>query len=111
MQHRDQHDRHRLAEVQGFGGPGEDRARVAQVRVEVGGGAFPGAGEQGARVREDEGVVVDVDDPAVRRGGLGHFMGVVRGGQPGADVQELADALGPGQVPDRPGEKRPVSLR
>jgi hypothetical protein len=34
-------------------------------------------------------------------------VGVVGGGQAGADVQELADARLAGQVADGPGEKRP----
>jgi hypothetical protein len=46
---------------------------------------------QGAGVREDQGVVVHVDDPGVGGGALGHFVGVVGGGQAGADVQELAN--------------------
>src|SRR2546430_11157110 len=35
-------------------------------------------------------------------------MGIVDGRQAGADVQELADALFGGQVPDGPGEKGPA---
>lgn len=38
-------------------------------------------------------VVVDVDDAGFRRDALGDLMGVVDGRQPGADVEELADAL------------------
>ena len=52
-------------------------------------------------------VVVHVDDLGLRGGALGDVVGVVRGGQAGADVEELADARLPGQVPDRAGEEGP----
>src|SRR5215469_351581 len=58
-----------------------------------------------------QGIVVYVDDPAAGRGGLGHFVGVVRGGESRADVEELADALGPGNMSHRPGQKGPVGPR
>jgi len=46
----------RLAEVQQFtdGRRGQDRIRVANVGLEVGGAALRGGGEQGARVDQDE---------------------------------------------------------
>jgi len=40
-------------------------------------------------MRQDERVVVDVDDAALRCGRLGDLVGVVGGGQPSADVEEL----------------------
>jgi hypothetical protein len=49
-------------------------------------------------------VVVDVDDPAVRRDRLGDLVGVALGGQAGPDVEELAQAglLNPGEPPASP---------
>ena len=51
--------------------------------MDVVGGAFRRAGEQGTGMRHDHRVVVDVDDAAPRRGRLGDFVGVVGRGQPG----------------------------
>ena len=58
-----------------------------------------------AGVRQDQRIVVGVHDPRFGSHPLGHLVGVVRGRQPGTDVQELADA---GQIPDRPARKGPV---
>jgi hypothetical protein len=66
-----------------------DPVGLVQVGIDVVGGALRGAGEQG--VGQHDGVVVDVDDAALRRNRLGDFVGVVGGGQAGADVEELAD--------------------
>jgi hypothetical protein len=62
-------------------------------------------------VREHERVVVHVDDAAFARHPLGDLVGVVGGGQSGADVQELADARLADEVPDRAAEERPVGAR
>jgi hypothetical protein len=59
-------------------------------------------------VDEHDRVVVHVHDPGGGVGGLGHLMGVAGGRQPGANVQELADAALAGQVAHRPGEERPA---
>ena len=80
----------RAGEVEGVGRAFEDGVRVAQIGGDEGGGALGGAGEQGVGVGEDGRVVVDVDDPRSRADALGDLVGVVRGGQPGADVEELA---------------------
>ncbi|GGP03251.1 hypothetical protein GCM10012278_13720 [Nonomuraea glycinis] len=61
------------------------------------------------RSRQDR-VIVDIDDMRRRVDPLGHLMGVARGGDPGADVQELRDAL-LGDVADRPAEERAVLPR
>jgi hypothetical protein len=53
-------------------------------------------------VRRDDRVVVDVEDPGSRCGLLGDLVDVARGGQPGADVEELADALLGGQIRQQP---------
>jgi hypothetical protein len=57
---------------------------------------------------EDDGVVVHVHDPAVGRLRLRDLVGVVGRGDAGADVEELPDAGLAGQVPDGPGQERPV---
>ena len=55
-----------------------------------------------------ERIVVGVDDTGRRVEGLGHLMGIVRGRQSGADVQELADSALSRQVPDHPAQELPV---
>jgi hypothetical protein len=102
-----QHDRDRLGEVQRPGCALHDRVGVAQVGVQIGGRALGAAGEQGAGVCQHHGVVVGVDDLGVRGHPLGDLVGVVGGGQPGANVEVLADAGVTGQVPDRTGEEGP----
>jgi len=82
---------------------------VAQVGLEVVGGAGRVAGQQRPGVREHDRVVVDVDDPRVRGGPLRDLVGVVRGGDPGADVEELPDAGLRGQVAHGPAEERAVA--
>jgi hypothetical protein len=66
-----------------------------------------------ACVHDDHRVVVDVDDPAVRRGpplapGPGDFVHAVRRRQPGPDLEELPDPEFPGQIADGAREKAPV---
>ena len=58
---------------------------------------------------EDDRVVVHVDDPAFARHGLRHLVRVVRGGDSGADVEELPDAGLADQMPHGPGQERPVA--
>ena len=53
-------------------------------------------------------VVVDVDDPGVRRDRLGDFMGVVRRWNPGSDVQELPDPCFAGKIAHGPGQEGPI---
>src|SRR6185437_16428328 len=89
VQDGDQHDRHRLGEVQQLARLVEDCAGVAQVGVDVPVDPDVGAGKQGAGVREDDGVVVDVDDPCFRGDGLGDLVGAARRRDAGADVEEL----------------------
>jgi hypothetical protein len=55
-------------------------------------------------------VVVHVDDAGFRGDGLRDLVGVARGGDAGADVEELADPRFAGQVADRPAEERPVGV-
>jgi hypothetical protein len=56
-------------------------------------------------------VVVDVDDPALRRRVLGDLVGVVRRREAGPDIQELPHAHVERQVADRPAEKSAVRAR
>ena len=69
------------------------------------------AGQQRPGVNQHQRIVVDVDDPGSGRDPLGHLVGVVRGRQTGADVEELADARLAGQVPDGPAEEGTVGSR
>jgi len=110
VQECEQRDRNRLGEVQQSGGLGEDVVGVADIGVDVLGGAFPGAGEQRAGVGKDDRVLVDVDDPGLGRDGLGDLVGVACGGDVGADVEELPDACPAGEVADGAAEERPVGL-
>jgi hypothetical protein len=63
----------------------QDVLRVPDVRVEVVARTLGAAAQQGPGVRQHQGIVVHVDDPRLRRDGLGHLVGVVRGGQAGAE--------------------------
>jgi hypothetical protein len=55
--------------------------------------------------------VVDIGGTRIWRDRLGNLVGVVGGGQAGADVKELADASLTGQVGDRAGKERPGGAR
>jgi hypothetical protein len=92
VQHREQHQRDRLAQVQRAAQVGrvKDLADVAQVGVDVGGPAIGRRGEQRPGVREHDGVVVHVHDPGLRAGLLRDLVHVGRGGDAGADVEEAA---------------------
>jgi hypothetical protein len=97
-----------LAEIEGLGRPAQHLAGIAQVGIDVIAGALGGTGEQGPGVGEHDRVVVDVDDPAVRCDLLSHLMGVLGGGQAGADVKELADPRLAGQVAHGPPQEGAV---
>src|SRR5690606_14578101 len=101
---------HRLGQVQGAGhlGGTQQRVAVAQVRLQVGGGALRRAVEQGACVGHDDRVVVDVDHAHGRVDRLGDLVGVVRGGDAGADVEELPHTGLGGQVGHRPAQEAAV---
>jgi len=85
------HDGNGLAEVERLGRLVQHLVGVAQVSVDVVARPLRGARQQGPRVGEHDRVVVHVDHSAFRRDLLGDLMGVLRGGQAGADVKELAD--------------------
>jgi hypothetical protein len=58
-------------------------------------------------MRQDQGIVVDVDDPRLRGDGLGDLMGIVRRRQAGPDIQELPDPGPPARYrTTRPRNKR-----
>ena len=65
-------------------------------------------GEHGAAVRQDNRVVVYVDDLGPRGGALRHLVHVVRGRQPGPEVDELADAKLAGREGHRTDQAGPV---
>jgi hypothetical protein len=90
-EHAEQHDRHRLADVQGARRRGQHRGHVAQVGLDVADRALRGAGlrQQCLGVQDHRRVVVGVDDAAVRRDALHDLVRVPPGRQPGADVEEL----------------------
>jgi hypothetical protein len=80
------------------------RDRLAEVQDPAGGDPL-GAGEQGPGMGQDPRVVVHIDHPDLGGDPLGHLVGVVGGGQAGADVQELADPNLTSQVRDGTGEE------
>src|SRR5579859_7498093 len=61
----------------------------------------------GARVVyvDNDDVVVHIDHAGAGRDGLGNLVDVLLGGDARPDVEELADARLPGQVPDRAAEE------
>ena len=97
----DQHDRDRAGEVQGPCRLRQDRAQIAQVGVDVVGGARGGAGEQRPGVGEHDRVMVHICDAAVRRHRLRDLVRVIRGRDAGADVEELPDPRLGGQETHR----------
>jgi hypothetical protein len=57
-------------------------------------------------MREDQRVVVHIGDLAGRADLLRGLVRGSRGGKPGADVEELADAQAAGSVPGHPAASR-----
>jgi hypothetical protein len=105
-EHAHEHDRDRLVEVQDFAGLGNDQIRIVIVRVDVRCHALGSrVDQQHPRVRQHDRIVVDVHDPRLRRDRLGDLVGVLHGGQAGADVEELANPGFPGQEPHDANEK------
>src|SRR5262249_43294468 len=87
---------------------GQDPPGVAQVGVDVVGVPLLAADQQCAGVGQDHRVVVHVDHVAAGRDVLRDLVGVVRGRDAGADVEELADPRLPGQVTHRAGQEGAV---
>jgi len=108
VQHRDQHDGDRTGEVQSLLRLSQDGVQITKVGIDVGSRALAAARQQRSRVREHDGVVVDVDHAAVGRLRLRDLVRVVRARYSGADVEELPDAGLFDQVLDRAGEECPV---
>jgi hypothetical protein len=90
----DKHQRHRLGQVQGLleARVAQNLVRVPQVRVDVRGRALFGADQESTGVRQDNGVVVNVDNPRLGGDLLGDFMHVRARRQAGANIKELPDA-------------------
>jgi hypothetical protein len=57
-------------------------------------------------VQQDHRVVVDVHDPAFRRDGLRYFVSIIRGGNPGTDIEKLPDTRLTCQEADGASEER-----
>ena len=85
---------------------GQHCGRVTQVRRDR---RHAGGGKQRAGVRQHHRIVVDIGHPGTRPDLLGDLVDRRSGGQPGAQVKELADPLasGPGHSL---GQERPVLL-
>jgi hypothetical protein len=92
VQDRQEQERRRLAEIDQLPQRrvGQDLARREQVLLDDRG--VRDVVQHGPGVRQDHGVMVDVDHPGRRIGLLGDLMGVAHRGQPGADVDDLPDA-------------------
>jgi hypothetical protein len=86
---------------------GEKAGRVPEVAVHGEGHLV--VGEQRPGVGQDDRVVVEVDHPGSRVDRVGDLVHVLRGRQPGADVEELSQARLADQVPDHAAEQ--VTLR
>jgi hypothetical protein len=91
VQHSEQHDRHRLAEVKQGRPPVQDRTGIAQVGLHVVGRPFRGASQQGLGVQQDDRIVLDVDHVGIRGDALRHLVRIAGGRDTGADVQELPE--------------------
>src|SRR5690606_13997269 len=85
---------------------GEDLLGFGHVGRDHRGGVV--VGEEGAPVRQHDGVDVDVDDAGVRLELLGDLVHVVPGGHAAAHVDELAGPGVAGQVPHGPVEEEAV---
>jgi hypothetical protein len=103
-----QRDRDRPGEVKQPSRLVQDPACVTQVTVDVGGLAFRAADQQRAGVGQDHRIVVHVDHAGRRRDRLGDLVGVVRGRDAGADVEELPNAGLGRQVAHRATQERTV---
>ena len=86
----------------------QDRLGIADVCPQVGGRALAGADEHRPGVRDDDGVVVHVNDAGFQRDTLRNLVRVVERRQPRPQVEELADAGLACQVPDDPSEVGPI---
>jgi len=107
MQDPDDEQRHRAGQVEQVGDPGrgEDGGGVAQVRAGDGDRVEPGDDIGG--VRDGDRLEVDVGHPGGGVVPVGDLVDVAGGGHPGAEVEELVDAL-LGAPLHGPGEEGPV---
>ncbi len=109
MQDRQKQDGDGLGEVQRPGRLPQDVFGVVQIGLKVVAGTLVGAGEQRTGVRQDERVVIDVHNPGPRIDPLGDLMSAVGCGEPGADVDELVNAVALAHVAHRAGEEAAVA--
>jgi hypothetical protein len=105
----DQRQRDGLGEVEDRLRLPEDLLRLADIGLQIVGGALRGAAQQGLGVPQHDRVVVRVDHTRLRGHRLGDLVEVGLGGDARADVEELADAV-LGEQPGRPVHEAPVGL-
>ncbi|GLW98234.1 hypothetical protein Misp02_23210 [Microtetraspora sp. NBRC 16547] len=86
----------------------QQRCSVAYVRMHHAYRAVGGAGHERAAVYDGDLVAVHVGDSAVRCEAVDDLVDVVWGGEPGADIEELAHAFLGGQVTYGAGEELPI---
>jgi hypothetical protein len=98
-----QPDRLVPVQVLAHAGIGQEAGRIPEVPAHGEGHLV--VGEQRLGVGEHDGVVVEVDHAGGRVDPVGDLVHVLRGRQPGADVQELPQASLADQVPDHAAEQ------
>jgi hypothetical protein len=107
VEHRDHHERHRLAEVEQLAGLGGVQHGVDVADVGLHDGRVGHRLEQLQRVRDRDRLVVDVHHPAPGIELVRGLVDVADGGNAGAEVEELGDPLLVAE-PDRSLQERPV---
>lgn len=96
----EQDQRDRAGKIQDLPCLVQDLVGVADIAFDVTAGSLRAGAQQRPGVHQYERVVVHVHDFGLGGGLLGYLVGVADGGQAGADVDELADALVGGEVVD-----------
>ena len=107
MQDAAHHQADRPVPVEQFAGGAEHAFRIAEVAPD--GERPPVVGQQRGGVRDHHRVVVQVDDAGILVEALGDLVHVLHGGQAGADVEQLGNALVADHVTDDASEH--VALR
>jgi hypothetical protein len=110
VQRAEDHDGHRLVEVDDapHAAIGDDLLRVQDVALDHRRALV--AGEDRAAVGDDDRIAVDVDHTRAGDHRPRDLMGVLPGGEPGTDVEELPDAL-LGDIAHGPPEEAAVLRR
>ena len=100
MHDRDEHHRHRAAEVQEAAHPGMGQQLSRSAQVGSHHDRPVGNRQQRAAVRDDDGIVVRVDHPRAGVDLLSDLMHRIPGGQARPDVKKLVDSRLGGEEPD-----------